>query len=83
MEVVSPSSRHMDYAKKLFKYRTAGVREYWIIDPSARQVFVYIFDRECEAGKDFQLYSFEDEIPVHIYPDLTIRLADTVGHNGS
>ena len=78
VEVVSPSSRHMDYAKKLFKYRTAGVREYWIIDPSARQVFVYIFDRECEAGKDFQLFRFEDEIPVHIYPDLTIRLADTV-----
>ena len=32
IEVVSPSSRPMDYNKKLFKYRTAGVREYWIVD---------------------------------------------------
>ena len=27
-----PTSRRMDYYTKLFKYRTAGVREYWIID---------------------------------------------------
>lgn len=33
IEVVSPSSRRMDYIIKLFKYRTAGVREYWIVDP--------------------------------------------------
>ena len=32
IEIVSPSSRPMDYYKKLFKYRTAGVREYWIVD---------------------------------------------------
>lgn len=32
IEVVSPSSRPMDYNKKLFKYRTAGVREYWIVE---------------------------------------------------
>lgn len=31
MEVVSPSTQQMDYGIKLFKYRTAGVREYWII----------------------------------------------------
>lgn len=30
IEVVSPSSQSMDYMTKLFKYRTAGVREYWI-----------------------------------------------------
>ena len=33
IEVVSPSSQRMDYMTKLFKYRTAGVREYWIINP--------------------------------------------------
>ena len=77
VEVVSPSSRSMDYVKKLFQYRIAGVREYWIIDPSSRQVFVYIFDREAD-DEDFHSYSFEEEIPVHIYPDLKIRLADTV-----
>ncbi len=33
IEIVSPSSRRMDYFTKFFKYRTAGVREYWIVDP--------------------------------------------------
>ena len=31
IEVVSPSSKRMDYYTKLFKYRTAGVKEYWIV----------------------------------------------------
>ena len=33
IEIVSPSSKHMDYVLKLLKYRNAGVREYWIVDP--------------------------------------------------
>ncbi|MCI8789063.1 MAG: Uma2 family endonuclease, partial [Lachnospiraceae bacterium] len=37
IEVVSPSSHPMDYNKKLFKYRTVGVREYWIVDPMKPQ----------------------------------------------
>ena len=31
IEIVSPSSQHLDYLTKLLKYRTAGVREYWIV----------------------------------------------------
>lgn len=34
IEIVSPESRSMDYNKKLLKYGTAGVREYWIVDPT-------------------------------------------------
>jgi len=37
IEIVSPSSRSMDYNKKLLKYGTAGVQEYWIVDPMKRQ----------------------------------------------
>ena len=40
IEVVSASSKRLDYHIKLFKYRTAGVKEYWIIDPFKK---VYIF----------------------------------------
>ena len=38
IEIVSPSSQRMDYLTKLFKYRTAGVREYWIVNPLQRTV---------------------------------------------
>lgn len=36
IEIVSPSSRRMDYFVKLFKYRSSGVREYWIVDPDKK-----------------------------------------------
>ena len=46
MEVVSPSTQQMDYGIKLFKYRTAGVREYWIVNPVTRIVNVYDLENE-------------------------------------
>jgi Uma2 family endonuclease len=33
VEIVSPDSRHRDYFEKRLLYETAGVLEYWIIDP--------------------------------------------------
>ena len=56
----------MDYLTKLFKYRTAGVREYWIVDPEKETVFAYFFD----GTEDFSQFSFSDTAPVGIYRDL-------------
>lgn len=72
IEIVSPSSQRMDYLTKLFKYRTAGVREYWIVNPLQRTVQVYSF----EGTEDSTQYSFDDEITVTIYGDLKICIAD-------
>lgn len=72
IEIVSPSSQRMDYLTKLFKYRTAGVREYWIVNPMKESVQTYLFG----DIEDFNQYSFDDEIPVGIYDDLKIRIAD-------
>ena len=46
IEIVSPGSRRMDYFTKLFKYRNAGVREYWIVDPEKKRITVYDFESE-------------------------------------
>ncbi|MCI9423814.1 Uma2 family endonuclease [Lachnospiraceae bacterium WCA-9-b2] len=72
IEIVSPSSTRMDYSVKLFKYRTAGVREYWIINPMKKAVQTYVFEGE----EDSNLFSFDDEIPVYIFNGLTIRISD-------
>ncbi len=64
IEIVSPSSRAMDYNKKLFKYRTAGVREYWIVDPVKQQITVYNFEHDT-----FEEYTFSDKIKAGIYDD--------------
>lgn len=67
IEIVSPGSRRMDYFTKLFKYRTAGVREYWIVDSLKNFVIVYNFDTS-----DSEQYTFVDTIKVGIYEDLYI-----------
>ncbi len=71
IEIVSPSTEHMDYGIKLFKYRTAGVREYWIVNPSKSTVTVYDFENEEKTGQ----YAFDDTIPICIFEDLRICLA--------
>ena len=70
IEIVSPSSRPMDYYKKLFQYRTAGVREYWIVDYERNLVTVYDFQNDNAAN-----YTFTDDIPVGIYPNFFINLS--------
>ena len=72
IEIISPSTSRMDYGIKLFKYRTAGVREYWMVNPSTRTVNVYDFEHDAGTTQ----YTFDDEIPVCIYRDLSIRIAD-------
>lgn len=70
IEIVSPGSRQMDYSTKLFKYRTAGVREYWIVDPEKNRITVYDFPQD---GMDE--YSFSDDVPVCIYPRFSLNLS--------
>ena len=72
IEIASPSDSHRDYGIKLFKYRTAGVREYWIVNPKTRTVTVYDFEDESGTGQ----YTFDDEIPGRIYRDLILRISD-------
>lgn len=70
IEIVSQSSKSMDYMVKLFKYRTAGVREYWIVDPDKQTVMVYGFENDA-----VEQYRFGEEIPAGIYDGLSIRIA--------
>lgn len=70
IEIVSPSTQQMDYGIKLFKYRTAGVREYWIINPKTRTVNLYDFEHEKVSSQ----YSFDENIPVCIYQDFSINI---------
>ncbi|MCD8131010.1 MAG: Uma2 family endonuclease [Lachnospiraceae bacterium] len=67
IEIVSPSSRYMDYMTKLLKYKSAGVREYWIIDPAKNSILVYDF-----MHNETEMYTFSDTVRVGIYDDLYI-----------
>ncbi len=70
IEVTSPSDPQRDYGIKLFKYRTAGVREYWIVNPQKKTVMVYDFEKELYSNQ----YDFNDDIHVCIYNDLILNI---------
>ena len=69
IEIVSPGNKPMDYFTKLFKYRTANVREYWIVDPTKELIMVYWFEKET-----MEQYSFGEDVPVGIYEGFTIKI---------
>lgn len=69
IEIVSPGSRKMDYYRKLFKYRTAGVREYWVVDPDKEITTVYHFELD-----NMEEYLFGEDVPVGIYEGFSIKL---------
>lgn len=62
-EVLSESTRKKDLVLKLNKYMTAGVREYWLVDPDRKKVIVYDFEKEDYP----MMYGFEARIPVGIF----------------
>ncbi len=69
IEIVSPGNKPMDYFTKLFKYQTAGVREYWIVDPTKELIMVYRFEKET-----MEEYSFGEDVPAGIYGDFSLKV---------
>ncbi len=63
VEILSDSTRSKDLLLKTYKYKNAGVKEYWIIDPQRQVVLVYDF---TNGDLIPEKYTFADEIPIHI-----------------
>ncbi len=59
----------MDYFTKLFKYRAAGVKEYWIVDPIRQRITVYLFQKES-----VEEYPFEEPVPVGIFKNFSLKI---------
>ncbi len=72
IEIVSPSSRKMDYSLKNTLYTNAGVREYWIVDPAKERTTVYRYEEDVAPT----IFPFSQSISVGIYSDLSIKIAD-------
>lgn len=73
IEIVSPSSQQMDYMIKLFKYQSAGVREYWIVDQKKNRIIVYNFEKD-----DMKEYTFSDTVEVGIYDGFQIDFSKII-----
>ncbi len=64
VEILSPSTRSRDMVDKLNIYMVSGVREFWVIDPEQKTVFVYGFK---DLGIDFHTTYRMDEVAQSYY----------------
>lgn len=71
IEIVSPSSKTMDYIRKCALYEAADVREYWIVDPKERMVMVYDFEQGT-----LKQYAFSERVKAGIYEDLFLDFGE-------
>ncbi|MBR2764418.1 MAG: Uma2 family endonuclease [Blautia sp.] len=78
IEIVSPSTASRDYLYKLNRYREAGVREYWIVNPDEKGVNVFDFSDERNASK---YYSFSDRVPSVVINGFTICIGELITDN--
>lgn len=71
VEISSPSTVRYDRMVKFEKYRKAGVREYWIVDPDTRSVQACILD----GGMYYvQMYGDTGSAPVKVLPGCEVDL---------
>jgi Uma2 family endonuclease len=70
-EILSPSNTAIEMARKFELYRTAGVREYWLLDGEEKALLAYRFEEEQVVTRS---YSGGDTAPADIFPGLEIPL---------
>ena len=61
LEILSDSTRSKDLLLKTYKYKNAGVKEYWIVDPKKKEILVYDFSDEDLIP---ERYTFSDQVPI-------------------
>jgi len=74
IEILSPSTRRHDRLTKYNLYQRAGVREYWIVDPTDKSVQVFTLEDGRYAAKDFGAVG--DKVKVNILEDCVIDLSE-------
>ena len=74
-EALSPKTSRRDRTVKLEAYRDAGVPEYWLLDPEAQRVVVYVL----EKGKGYVERvrgGMGDEVASSVLPGFRVKVAD-------
>lgn len=74
IEILSPGNTRKEMREKYDVYEENGVKEYWLVEPQDKCVFVYVLN---EAGKYIGLQPVTDEdiLTSTVFPDLQIDLS--------
>jgi Uma2 family endonuclease len=77
IEILSPSTSKKDYNEKFHLYEENGVKEYWIINPDAESVEVFVLENEKYFSRG--VYSKLDgstHVDVQIFDNLSMSLQE-------
>ena len=76
VEILSPSTQRHDRLTKFNLYQRAGVREYWIVDPAERLVWVYTLEEDgfYHTATVYSAGSVQPTVPVGILEGCEIDL---------
>jgi Uma2 family endonuclease len=75
VEILSPSTSRHDRIVKFQKYREAGVREYWIVDPEEKSLVVYALKNGEYVAST---YEDTDTVQVAVLPGCAIDLKNVL-----
>lgn len=73
IEILSPSTRRHDKFTKYNLYQQAGVREYWIVDPDAKDIQTFLLEEGRYSAHSFG--TAEDKLEVAVLEDCTLDLS--------
>lgn len=71
-EIVLAGKEEMDYEQKRHKYQSAGVKEYWVLDPVKMRVVIYAFEKDTVPV----VHSFEETAESVLYPGFKVSLKE-------
>jgi Uma2 family endonuclease len=74
VEIVSPSTLKRDLGEKKDIYEEALVKEYWVVFPLERTVFLY--ELKNEKYQNFQVFTTGDTIYSILFPEFSIKIDD-------
>lgn len=74
VEVLSGSTRKRDKVKKLDLYMQTGIKEYWIVDPEKKGIFVYTFEDQNIKADD--IFLGDSVVKSYTFEGLEIRLKE-------
>lgn len=75
IEILSPGNTRREMREKYEVYEEAGVREYWMVDPSEKIVLIYVLN---EQGRYIGLQPLTEDVALKstIFPELSIPLEE-------
>lgn len=73
IEILSPSTQGHDRVTKFNLYRKAGVQEYWIVDPTGKNVQTYVLENGNYSAKAWA--TAKDKLKVEVLEDCWIDLS--------